>query len=90
MTLSRQRGSVQNPFIDHAESAKWEYVPKDKATALRGGPTGILFKDIFIDQICCLNDSFMTRELATELAKRIGCIPPSIEGNLIAWELQKS
>jgi len=70
-----ERGSVQNPFIDYAESAKWEYVPKDKATALRGGTTGILFKDLFIDQIIRLNDSFMTRELATELAKRIGRNP---------------
>ena len=89
MTLGGERGSVQNPFIDYAESAKWEYVPKDKATALRGGPTGILFKDIFIDQILRLNDSFMTRELAIELAKRIGRIPPTIEGNLTAWEYLK-
>ncbi|MDP2797311.1 MAG: HsdR family type I site-specific deoxyribonuclease, partial [Methanoregula sp.] len=89
MTLGGERGSVQNPFIDYAESAKWEYVPKDKATALRGGPTGILFKDLFIDQIIRLNDSFMTRELAIELAKRIGRIPPTIEGNLVAWEYLK-
>ena len=89
MTLGGERGSVQNPFIDYAESAKWEFVQKDKATTLRGGPTGILFKDLFIDQIIRLNDSFMTRELATELAKRIGRIPPTIEGNLIAWEYLK-
>lgn len=89
MTLGGERGSVQNPFIDYAESAKWEYVQKDKATALRGSTTGILFKDLFIDQIIRLNDSFMTRELATELAKRIGRIPPTIEGNLIAWEYLK-
>jgi type I restriction enzyme R subunit len=80
---------VQNPFIDYAESVGWEYFPKDKATALRGSTTGILFKDIFIDQIIRLNESFMTRELATELAKRIGRIPPTIEGNLIAWEYLK-
>jgi type I restriction enzyme, R subunit len=89
MTLGGERGAVQNPFIDYAESAKWEYVSKDKATALRVGTTGILFKDIFIDQIIRLNESFMTRELATELAKRIGRIPPTIEGNLIAWEYLK-
>ena len=89
MTLGGERGSVQNPFIDYAESAQWEYVPKDKATALRDGPTGILFKDLFIDQIIRLNDSFMTHELAIELAKRIGRIPPTIEGNLIAWEYLK-
>jgi len=89
MTLGGERGSVQNPFIDYAESKKWEYVPKDRATALRGGTTGILFKEIFIDQICRLNDSFMTPELATELIKRIGRIPPTIEGNLLAWEYLK-
>lgn len=89
MTLGGERGSVQNPFIDYAESVKWDPVPKDKATALRGGPTGILFKEIFINQIIRLNEPFMTRELATELAKRIGRIPPNIEGNLIAWEYLK-
>jgi len=89
MTLGGERGSVQNPFIDYAESVGWEYFPKDKATTLRGSTTGILFKDIFIDQIIRLNESFMTRELATELAKRIGRIPPTIEGNLIAWEYLK-
>ncbi|MCK9631132.1 MAG: HsdR family type I site-specific deoxyribonuclease [Methanoregula sp.] len=89
MTLGGERASVQNPFIDYAESVQWEYILKDKATALRGGTTGILFKEIFIDQIIRLNDSFMTRELATELAKRIGRIPPTIEGNLTAWEYLK-
>jgi type I restriction enzyme R subunit len=84
MTLGGERGSVQNPFIDYAESVGWEYFPKDKATALRGSTTGILLRDIFIDQIIRLNDSFMTRELAIELAKRIGRIPPTIKGNLIA------
>jgi type I restriction enzyme R subunit len=89
MTLGGERGSVQNPFIDYAESAKWEYVPQDEAAKLRGGTTGILFKDIFIEQIIRLNDSFMTRELAIELAKRVGRIPPTIEGNLVAWEFLK-
>lgn len=89
MVLGGERGSVQNPFIEYAESVKWEYIPQDKAAVLRGGTTGILFKDIFIDQICRLNDSFMTRDLAAELAKRIGRIPPNIEGNLAAWEYLK-
>jgi len=89
MTLGGERGSVQNPFIDYAESVGWDYFPKDIATALRGSTTGILFKDIFIDQIIRLNESFMTRELATELAKRIGRISPNIEGNLVAWEYLK-
>jgi len=89
MTLGGERGSVQNPFIDYAKSVGWEYISKDKATVLRGSTTGILFKDTFIDQIIRLNESFMTRELAIEIAKRIGRIPPTIEGNLIAWEYLK-
>jgi len=89
MALGGERGSVQNPFIGYAVSAQWEYVSRDKAAAMRGGNTGILFKDIFIDQIIRLNQPFMTRELATELAKRIGRVPPTIEGNLVAWEYLK-
>ncbi len=53
---------------------------------MRGGATNILFKDVFTRQLIRLNDPFLTQELADELAKQVGRIPPTIEGNLAAWE----
>ena len=86
MTLGGERASVQNPFIGYAAAVGWEYVPPDRAEAMLGGAAGILFKDSFIRQLMRLNSPFLTRELAEELAKQVGRIPPTIEGNLAAWE----
>ena len=86
MTLGGERASVQNPFIGYAAAVGWEYVPPDRGETLRGGATGILFKDIFVHQLMQLNSPFLTQDLADELAKQVGRIPPTIEGNLAAWE----
>jgi len=53
---------------------------------LRGGTTGFVFKELFINQMQALNSDFMNQELAEELIKRLERIPPNIEGNLVAWE----
>lgn len=89
MVLGGERGSVQNPFISYAESVSWKYVPPERAETLRGGTTGIIFREMFIDQIVRLNAGFMTRELAAELIKQIERVPPSIQGNLVVWEYLK-
>jgi len=86
MTLGGERGSVQNPFIGYATAVGWEYVPPDRAETMRGGATGILFKDTFTRQLMRLNSPFLTKDLAEELARQVGRIPPTIEGNLAAWE----
>jgi type I restriction enzyme R subunit len=89
MTLGGERGSVQNPFITYAEEAGWKYLPPEEVITLRAGETGILLRDLFIRQVMRLNPEFMTREMAEEFAKRFEKIPPTIEGNLIAWEYLK-
>jgi type I restriction enzyme R subunit len=70
-------------------SLGWEFVSPDEALRLRGGETGIIFKDIFISQMQKLNPDFMNRELAEELIKSIERLPANIEGNLSAWEYIK-
>ena len=77
---------MQNPFIGYAEEAGWTYVPPDQIEAQRGGAAGLFCKDVLIGQLIRLNEPFMTRGLAGELAKQIGRIPPGIDGNLTAWE----
>lgn len=104
MSLGNEKYSVQNPLIKYVCEASaeystadgkkayhnlgWQYVSPDEALTLRGGETGIVFKEICISQLLKLND-FLTQPLAEELIKKIEAIPPTIEGNLTAWEYLK-
>ena len=104
-TLGGERYSVQKPLIGYvrepsaeyvtSEGKKvfinlgWGYVSPDEALRLRGGTTGFVFKELFINQMQALNPDFMNLELAEELIKRLERIPPNIEGNLVAWEYIK-
>jgi len=103
--LGGERYSVQEPLIRYVREPSaeyvtsdgkkmwldlgWEYVSPDEALRLRGGETGFVFKEIFINQIQRLNPDFMDHLLAEELIKQLERIPPNIEGNLIAWEYLK-
>jgi len=48
--LGGERGAVQNPMLKYARQAGWEYVKPAEAAGLRGGETGLVFRDIFIEQ----------------------------------------
>lgn len=54
--------AVQEPILKYAQEIGWKYVSPDEAVRLRNGKTGIVFRDIFIEQMKRLND-FMTDEL---------------------------
>ena len=84
--LGGERGAVQNPIIRYSTEIGWEYVSQEEALRLRGGNTGFVFKEIFIEQMQRLNPDFMNVEMAEELIKRLERVPPNKEGNLIAWE----
>lgn len=81
-----EREAVQNPTIRYATEIGWEYVDQDEALRLRGGNTGFVFKEIFIEQMQRLNLDFMNLEMAEELIGRLERVPPNREGNLIVWE----
>ena len=85
--FGNERASVQNTLIKYAcdVGVGWEYVAPDAAERLRGGRTGLIFKEVFANQIKKLNpfaDSFMIDEKAKALER----LPARIEGNLQAWE----
>ncbi|KJU84910.1 type I restriction-modification system subunit R [Candidatus Magnetobacterium bavaricum] len=86
--IGGEKGAVQNPLIRYAAEIGWTYIGPEDALALRGGKTGIVFRDTFISQLQGLND-FLTQSLAEELIRKIEAIPPNIEGNLTAWEYLK-
>jgi len=103
--LGGEKGSVQNPLIGYVKEPSfeykatdgkkiqlklgWDYVEPEEALKLRGGKPGLVFKEIFINQMLKLNPDFMTVEMAEELIKKLERIPPTIEGNLITWEYLK-
>jgi len=65
--IGGEKGSVQNRIIKYVQEAQsefsgpqgrkilvklgWKYVNQEEAIRLRGGETGFLFRQIFIDQL---------------------------------------
>jgi len=88
-SLGGEKRAVQNPLIKYATEIGWDYVDPDEALALRGGKTGLVFKELFNNQIQNLNQDIMDESLTNELIRKLERIPPNIEGNLIAWEYLK-
>lgn len=86
MALGGEKISVQKPLVEYATEIGWEYMPPDDALRLRGGMTGIVLRELFVDQMQRLNPDFMDHTMGEELIKRLERIPPNIEGNLAAWE----
>jgi type I restriction enzyme, R subunit len=87
--LGGEKSSVQNTLIQYATEIGWEYVTSEEATRLRGGRSGLLFKEIFTNQIHKLNHEFIDNTMVNDLVKRIERLPARIEGNFEAWEYLK-
>ena len=88
-SLGGERSSVQNTLIEYATGIGWEYISPADALRLRSVKTGLVFREIFINQMQTLNPDFMNQQLAEELIKRLERVPPNIEGDLVAWEYLK-
>lgn len=83
--LGTEKSSVQNTLIQYACEAGWEYVKPEDAERLRGGRTGLIFREVFKDRLARLND-FITSGQIEDKIKEIERLPPRKEGNLQAWE----
>lgn len=79
-------GVVQRPLIEHAVAAGWQYVGSADALAMRHGETGLVFRDLFVEQVQRLNPGVVDADSAEELVGRFTRVRPTIEGNLDAWE----
>ena len=89
LKLGAEKEAVQNPLISYATEMGWHYLPPDDALRLRGGKTGLILKELFINQIQRINSTFMDHLLAEELILKFEHIRPTIEGNLHIWEYLK-
>jgi type I restriction enzyme, R subunit len=85
-TLSSERAAVQNPFVRYAQNAGWSYLPRDEALRLRHGDTGLLLDEVLVDQLMRLNPGVVNETRARDVASAISRVPPTIDGNLQAWE----
>ncbi len=89
LKLGGERSAVQNTLINYATQVGWEYVKPERALELRGGRTGLLFKEVFINQMLKLNKKFITKQMIEDLIKKLERLPVRINGNLQAWEYLK-
>jgi len=87
--LGSEKSSVQNTLIQYATEIGWGYITPEETTRLRGGRSGLLFKEIFTKQIHKLNHEFIDNTMINDLVKRIERLPARIEGNFEAWEYLK-
>ncbi|MBI4757974.1 MAG: HsdR family type I site-specific deoxyribonuclease [Chloroflexi bacterium] len=89
MTLPSECYTVQNPLIRYATETGWTYLPPEEALRLRRGETSPILWDVFIEKTQGLNPGTVDHLKAEEVAKRLLRVPPTIEGNLQAWEFLK-
>jgi len=86
--LGNERSSVQNILIQYACEVGWEYIKPEEAERLRGGRTGLIFREVFSDRLARMND-FIDSTMIEEKMKEIERLPARKEGNLQAWEYLK-
>lgn len=93
--LGGEVAAIQEPIVRYvSEQFKkeslhhlgWEKVAREDAERMRGGETGLIFKELFINQMMKLNPEFMDRTLAEQLISRLERLSPDLQGNMDAWE----
>ena len=100
-----EQDAVQNPLLDYVQETTaeyttedgtrlmfqlgWDYVSSEEAMRMKGGKEGLVFREVFINQMQKLNPDFMDNIMAEELIKNLERISPTKEGNLTAWEYLK-
>ena len=104
-TLGGEKKSVQEPIIQYVQEPMaeyaaqngarmflklgWKYITPDEALRLRGGETGMVFREIFVSQLQKLNPDFADHIMAEDIIKKIETVPATIEGNFTVWEYLK-
>lgn len=86
--ISGERSGVQNRIIEYAKEIGWNYINPDDAIRLRGGETGIIFREIFKNEMVKLNPDIDPGDI-DNLIKNIETVSPDIKGNREIWEYLK-
>jgi len=85
--LGTESVTVQHPLTRYAGQAGWAIVPKEDATTLRRGESGLFFYDLLKAKLQELNRGIVTPELADDIIHRLESVRNNIEGNseILAW-----
>jgi len=86
MPLGTERTAVQNPLLRYAQEVGWTYLPRAEAERLRRGTDKPFLHEVLVRQLQCLNPGIVDLARAEAVVKRLALVPPTIEGNLQAWE----
>lgn len=93
--LGGEVGAVQEPIVRYVSEKfdkeslhhlGWEEVPRADSERMRGGETGLIYKELFINQMMKLNPEFMDRTMAEQLISKLERLSPDLQGNMDAWE----
>ena len=80
-----EQSAVQNPMIKYAGQIGWEILSRQQATQMRGGEAGLYLTDTLKKKLQELNP-FLTPDLVDEVARQLGLLHTTIEGNRDALE----
>jgi type I restriction enzyme R subunit len=84
--LGAELSAVQNPLLRYAQDAGWTHLPRAEALLLRRGDSGLLLHDVLVGQLQRLNPGILDADHAETVARSLCRLPPTIEGNVQAWE----
>ena len=79
MTLSSERGVVQNPLIRYATEAGWTYLPPDETLRLRRGKDNPILHQVLVEQLQRLNPGVVDLRKAEE-SRLARAYPPEYQG----------
>jgi len=97
-TIGSEASSVQDPIVDYVseplESGAlyelgWNEVSQQECLRCRGGESGLIMQELFIEQMMKLNPDFMDRSMAEDLIGKMERLKANVEGSLEAWEYLK-
>ena len=97
-TIGGEVASVQDPIVKYVSEPLvtgdlyqlgWNEVSQEECQRCRGGETGLIMRELFVNQMMKLNPEFMDRSMAESLIGRLERLKTNIEGSLEAWEFLK-
>ncbi len=82
----RERNTRQQSLLHYACELGWHYLPPDEALCQRWGERGLVLHQVLVRQLQRLNPGMVDSLHAEEIARQLCHLPPTLEGNLVAWE----
>jgi type I restriction enzyme, R subunit len=79
--------TVQDPLVQYAEEVGWLKVSQEDALRLRGGETGLIFREVLRERLLALNSGVVDESNVADILRRIENARNSIEGNreILRW-----